>query len=84
LKTSRSAADRLLEALVGVGDAQADAVEAAALERAEELAPERLGLDLADIEADHLAPAGLVDGTACAAVILPISAIAVLPSSVAC
>ena len=29
-------------------------------QRAQELAPERLGLDLADVEADHLAAAGLV------------------------
>ena len=49
--------DRVLEALVGVGDAQAHAVQAAAAQRSEELAPERLGLDLADVEADHLAPA---------------------------
>ena len=31
-------------------------------QRAEELAPERLGLGLADVEADHLAPAALVHG----------------------
>ncbi len=30
-------------------------------ERAQEGDPERLGLDLADVEPDHLAPAGLVD-----------------------
>ena len=45
---------------MAVGDAQAHAVEAAGAQRAQELAPERLGLDLADVEADHLAPAGLV------------------------
>jgi hypothetical protein len=54
------AGDGVLEALVRVADAQADAVEAAAAERAQELAPERLGLDLADVEADHLAPARFV------------------------
>lgn len=45
---------------MGVGDAQSDAVEAAAPQRAQELAPERLGLDLADVEADHLTAAALV------------------------
>ena len=54
--------DRGLQPFVVVGDAQADAVEAAGAQRAQELEPERLGLDLADVEADHLAPAGLVDG----------------------
>src|SRR4029453_13358997 len=39
--------DRVGQALVRVTHAQADAVEAAALERSEELAPERFGLDLA-------------------------------------
>src|SRR3954467_12875462 len=47
---------------MGVGDAHPDAVEAAALERAQELAPERFGLDLTDVEADHFAPAGVLDG----------------------
>jgi hypothetical protein len=41
-------------------NAQAHAVEAAPLERAQELAPERFGLDFADVEADHLTPAGLM------------------------
>ena len=52
--------DRVLEPLVRVRDAHPDGVEAAALERSEELAPEGLGLDFANVEADHLAPPGLV------------------------
>jgi hypothetical protein len=31
-------------------------------QRAQELAPERFGLGFADVEADHFAPSGLVDG----------------------
>ena len=37
-------------------------MQAAGAQRPEELAPERLGLGLADVEADHLAAAGLVHG----------------------
>ena len=55
-------ADRLLEAGVGVGDDQLHAGEAALDEAAQEAAPERFGLGLADVEADHLAVAGLVHG----------------------
>jgi hypothetical protein len=43
---------------VRAGD-QLDSDEAARDQRSEELAPERLGLRLADVEADDLAPAGL-------------------------
>jgi hypothetical protein len=53
-------ADRVLEALVRVGDNQLHAREAALDERAEEVAPERLGLCLAAVDADHLAPTRLV------------------------
>jgi hypothetical protein len=53
-------ADRGLEALMGVGDAQQHAAEAAGDEAAEEVAPEALRLRLADVEADHLAATGLV------------------------
>src|SRR5215217_4315621 len=44
----------------GVGHAQPDAPEAAGAQRAQELAPERLALGLADVEPEHLAPAGLM------------------------
>ena len=53
--------DRLLQALVRVGDDEAHAGEAALDERTEEVAPERLRLALAAVEPDHLAPTGLVD-----------------------
>ena len=46
--------DRGLEALVGVGDDQLDAGQAATDQRAQELAPERLGLGRAHIQADDL------------------------------
>jgi len=46
-----------LEALVGVGDAQRDAVQAAGAQAAEELAPKCLGLGLADGQPDDLAAA---------------------------
>jgi hypothetical protein len=45
-----------------VADRQLDADQSARDERPEELAPERLGLCLADVEATDLAPAGLVNG----------------------
>jgi len=48
--------------LVLVGDAQAHALEPAPAQLAQELGPERLRLDLAQVEADHLAPACLVHG----------------------
>jgi hypothetical protein len=47
---------------VCVGDDQLDAAEAALDQSAEEAAPESLGLALADVDADHLAVARLVDG----------------------
>ena len=43
-----------------VGDDQLHADQAALDQAAQELAPERLGLGLADVEADDLAAAGLV------------------------
>jgi len=43
-----------------VGDRQPHAVQPALLQTSEELDPERAGLDLADIQADHLAHPGLV------------------------
>jgi hypothetical protein len=46
--------DGLLEALVGVGDDQLHPSEATADQAAQELAPERLGLGRAHIQADHL------------------------------
>src|SRR5215216_1581850 len=54
--------DRRLQSLVGVGDAELHAPQAAADQAAQELCPERLRLALADVEADHLAPSGLVHG----------------------
>ena len=59
-RTAEHAGDRGLQPLVLIGDRQAHAVEPALLERAQELDPERARLDLADIQADHLAHAGLV------------------------
>jgi len=53
---------RGLQAGMRVADRQLDADQAARDERPEELAPERLGLCLADVEATDLAPAGLVNG----------------------
>jgi hypothetical protein len=53
-------ADRAPEPLVRVGDTQPDAVQAAGPQRAQELAPERLALGLADVEPEHLAAARLV------------------------
>ncbi len=46
--------DRVLQSFVMVGDRQAHPVKAACPQGADELDPERLGLDLADIKADHL------------------------------
>ncbi len=54
--------DRRLQSGVRVGDAQPDAGQAAGPQAAQKLPPEHFGLALADIEAEHLAPAGLVDG----------------------
>jgi hypothetical protein len=47
--------------LVGVGDRELDAGQSASDEAAEELGPERLGLGLADVDGEDLAPPGLVD-----------------------
>jgi hypothetical protein len=52
--------DRRLEASVGVGDTQLDAVQATGTQRAEELPPKRLGLRLAHVHADDLTAARLV------------------------
>ncbi len=52
--------DRALQSLVLVRDRQPHTVQPAFLERAQEFCPERAGLDLADIQPDHLAHAGLV------------------------
>jgi hypothetical protein len=59
-RAAQDARDRGLESFVVIGDHQLHAAEAALLEAAEELGPERAGLDLADIQADHLPHAGLV------------------------
>ena len=53
--------DRGPQALVGVGDAELRPGEAAGPEAAQELAPEGLGLGLADVDADDLAAPRLVD-----------------------
>ena len=57
---AQEAGDRGLEPLVGVGDDQLHAAQAARDQRAQEVGPERLGLGLADVDAEDLAPAGLV------------------------
>ena len=48
--------DGRLDALMGVGDDELDAAQAAPSELAQELGPERLGLGGADVHAQHLAP----------------------------
>ena len=53
--------DGRLDALVGVGDDQLDAAQAAPGELAQEVGPEGLGLGGADLHAEHLAPAVGVD-----------------------
>ena len=53
--------DRRLQPGVGVGDRELDADQPARDEASEELGPERLGLGLADIDREDLAPAGLMD-----------------------
>ena len=50
-----------LDALVGVGDDELDAAQAAPSELAQELGPEGLGLRGADVHAQHFAPAVCVD-----------------------
>jgi hypothetical protein len=52
--------DRVLQPLVSVGDDQLHADQAAGDQAPDELRPERLGLRLADVQADDLPPAGLV------------------------
>jgi hypothetical protein len=59
-RAAQHAGDRVLEPEVLVGDAQAHAGQAALAQRAQERDPVGLGLDLADVQADHLAPARLV------------------------
>jgi hypothetical protein len=53
--------DRRLQAGVGVGDRELHADQAALDQAAQERRPERLGLGLADIDREDLAPPGLVD-----------------------
>src|SRR6266849_4814179 len=53
-------ADRVLQSFVRVGDDQLHAGQATLDQAAEEVAPERLRLALAAVEADHLAPTRLV------------------------
>src|SRR4029077_7992909 len=53
--------DRLLQPGMRVGDDELHPGQAALDQATEEAAPERFRLGLADIEADHLAIAGLVD-----------------------
>src|SRR4051812_38373557 len=47
---------------MGIADRELHADQAAGDQRPEEVAPEALGLGRADVEADDLAPPGLVDG----------------------
>src|SRR6266540_1114294 len=54
--------DRVPELFLLVGDAEAHSLQAAAAEVAQQLDPEGLRLDLAEVESDHLAPTALVDG----------------------
>ncbi len=55
------ARDRRLEPLMLIGDRQAHTIKTALLERAQKLGPERAGLDLPDIQADHLLDPALMD-----------------------
>jgi hypothetical protein len=54
------AGDGVLEPFVLIRDRQPDAGQAAFLQAAQELDPEAAGLDLADVDADHLPQPGLV------------------------
>ena len=54
------AGDRVAKPDVGVGDTHLHAAQAAGLQAEQELRPEGLGLGLADVQADHLAHAGVV------------------------
>ena len=53
--------DGLLQTFMSVGDSQSHAVQAASHKASQELAPEGLGLGLADVEGDDLAAPRLVD-----------------------
>jgi hypothetical protein len=53
---------RRLQSRLGVADRELHADRAARDQRPQELAPERLGLGLADAQADDLATPGLVHG----------------------
>jgi hypothetical protein len=59
-RAAQHLADRGLQAGVGVGDGQPDAVQTSSPQALQERAPERLGLGLTDVEADDLPAAGLV------------------------
>jgi hypothetical protein len=56
------AGDRVLQAFVMIGDHQPEAAQAAGPQAAQKLRPERLGLDFADVQADHLAVSAVGDG----------------------
>jgi hypothetical protein len=60
-RTREDARDRVRQPLVVIADGQAHAVQTAGPQRAQELRPERLGLDLAEVQADHLAPPAVMD-----------------------
>jgi hypothetical protein len=59
--TAQHLRDRGLEAGMGVGDAQLDAVQPTGPQASQERPPEGLGLGLAHVQADHLAAAAVVD-----------------------
>jgi len=54
--------DRRLEALVVVRDAEANATQTARAQATQELDPEGLGLDLAQVDPDHLPAPALMHG----------------------
>jgi len=58
--TAEHPGDRVLEALVLIGDRQPHPSQPAALQAAQELDPEAAGLGLADVQADHLPDPALV------------------------
>jgi hypothetical protein len=59
-RTAEHLGDGGLEAGVGVGDHQLDPLQAAGAQRPQERPPERLGLGLAHVQADHLPTARLM------------------------
>src|SRR5215211_2199200 len=59
---AEDAPDRRLQPLMGIGDHQLDAREAALGQAPEECAPESLGLGGADVQPDDLAAALGIDG----------------------